>query len=113
MILTKKWYLEMAPMAPSHHLAICKTKILVHYELKYGQMMAILGHLWLTEAGVQPSPCFSYFLARTIFVLESLREAENPGQDAFFGIYALFCQIFGDLCFSLSNFVATVVTRFC
>ena len=34
MILTKKWYLEMAPMAPSHHLAICKTKILVHYEFK-------------------------------------------------------------------------------
>ena len=28
-----KWYLEMAPMAPSH-LAICKTKILVYYEFK-------------------------------------------------------------------------------
>ena len=28
-----KWYLEMASMAPSH-LAICKTKILVHYEFK-------------------------------------------------------------------------------
>ena len=47
------------------HLAICKTKILVHYEFKvhivvgraknlqkqanYEQMMAILGHLWQTE----------------------------------------------------------------
>ena len=34
--------------------------------------------------GLQPSPCFSNFLARTTFVLESLREAKNPGQDAFF-----------------------------
>ena len=72
-------------------------------------------------AGVVPSPCFSNFLARTTFVLESLREAKNPGQDAFFwdlrtcdlrtfllifwgfmhffvdflGIYALFCRLFG------------------
>ena len=36
-------------------------------------------------AGVVPSPCFSYFLARTTFVLESLPEAKNPGQDAIFG----------------------------
>ena len=46
---------------------------------------------------MEPSPCFSYFLARTTFVLESLREAKNPGQDAFFG----------DLRTFLSNFVAT------
>ena len=32
-----------------------------------------------------PSPCFSHFLARTTFVLESLPEAKNPGQDAIFG----------------------------
>ena len=35
--------------------------------------------------GVLPSPCFPNFLARTTFVLESLLEAKNPGQDAFFG----------------------------
>ena len=35
-------------------------------------------------AGVLPSPCFSNFLARTTFVLESLPEAKNPGQDANF-----------------------------
>ena len=46
---------------------------------------------------MEPSPCFSNFLARTTFVLESLREAKNPGQDAFFG----------DLRTFLSNFVAT------
>ena len=34
---------------------------------------------------VVPSPCFSNFLARTTFVLESLPEAKNPGQDAIFG----------------------------
>ena len=65
---------------------------------------------------MEPSPCFSNFLARTTFVLESLREAKNPGQDAFFGdlrtflsnfwgfvhffvdfleIYALFVDFFG------------------
>ena len=37
------------------------------------------------DPGVEPSPCFSNFLARTTFVLESLPEAKNPGQDAFFG----------------------------
>ena len=36
------------------------------------------------EAGLLPSPCFYNFLARTTFVLESLPEAKNPGQDAFF-----------------------------
>ena len=35
-------------------------------------------------SGVEPSPCFSIFLARTTFVLESLPEAKNPGQDAIF-----------------------------
>jgi len=35
-------------------------------------------------AGLLPSPCFYNFLARTTFVLESLPEAKNPGQDAFF-----------------------------
>ena len=38
----------------------------------------------VAQPGVEPSPCFSNFLARTTFVLESLREAKNPGQDAFF-----------------------------
>ena len=38
------------------------------------------------RSGVEPSPCFSNFLARTNFVLESLPEAKNPGQDAFWGI---------------------------
>ena len=37
------------------------------------------------NAGVPPSPCFPIFLARTTFVLESLPEAKNPGQDAFLG----------------------------
>ena len=46
-----------------------------------------------TLSGVPPSPCFSNFLARTTFVLESLPEAKNPGQDA----------IFGDFVFSSSN----------
>ena len=39
-----------------------------------------------TNPGVEPSPCFSNFLARTTFVLESLPEVKNPGQDAFWGI---------------------------
>ena len=43
-----------------------------------------------SKSGVEPSPCFSNFLARTTFVLESLLEAKNPGQDAFFlGILSL------------------------
>ncbi len=37
------------------------------------------------HSGVPPSPCFPIFLARTTFVLESLPEAKNPGQDAFLG----------------------------
>ena len=40
-------------------------------------------------AGVPPSPCFPIFLARTTFVLESLLEAKNPGQDAFLGGFCL------------------------
>ena len=43
--------------------------------------------------GVPPSPCFSKILARTTFVLVSLPEAKNPGQDA----------IFGDFVFESSN----------
>ena len=43
----------------------------------------------LGEIGLEPSPCFSNFLARTTFVLESLLEAKNPGQDAFLGILSL------------------------
>ena len=39
--------------------------------------------------GVLPSPCFPNFLARTTFVLESLPEARNPGQDAFLEILSL------------------------
>ena len=38
---------------------------------------------------MEPSPCFSNFLARTTFVLESLPKAKNPGQDAFWGIWSL------------------------
>ena len=49
-----------------------------------------LGRLWrlygIVVPGVEPSPCFSNFLARTTFVLVSLPEAKNPGQDAFLGI---------------------------
>ena len=41
--------------------------------------------LELIRAGLLPSPCFYNFLARTTFVLESLPEAKNPGQDAFWG----------------------------
>ena len=40
-------------------------------------------------SGLLPSPCFYNFLARTTFVLESLPEAKNPGQDAFLGILSL------------------------
>ena len=45
------------------------------------------GHFWSWRAitGLLPSPCFYNFLARTTFVLESLPEAKNPGQDAFLG----------------------------
>ena len=39
--------------------------------------------------GVLPSPCFPNFLARTTFVLKSLPEAKNPGQDAFFVDFVL------------------------
>ena len=39
----------------------------------------------IARSGVPPSPCFPIFLARTTFVLESLPEAKNPGQDAFLG----------------------------
>ena len=35
--------------------------------------------------GVELSPCFSNFLARTTFVLVSLSEVKIPGQDAIFG----------------------------
>ena len=35
--------------------------------------------------GVEPSPCFPNFLARTTFVLVSLSEVKIPGQDAIFG----------------------------
>ena len=38
-----------------------------------------------TGSGVLPRPCFPKILARTTFVLESLPEAKNPGQDAIFG----------------------------
>ena len=41
------------------------------------------------HSGLLPSPCFYNFLARTTFVLESLLEAKNPGQDAFFGGFCL------------------------
>ena len=46
-----------------------------------------------TRPGVLPSPCFPNFLARTTFVLESLPEVKNPGEDA----------IFGDFLFNSSN----------
>ena len=46
-------------------------------------------------------PCFSKFLARTTFVLESLPEAKNLGQDI----------ILGDLCTLLSNFVIFTFCR--
>ena len=45
------------------------------------------------HSGLEPSPCFSNFLARTTFVLESLLEAKNPGQDAFLGILSLALEI--------------------
>ena len=44
---------------------------------------------WGPCPGVLPSPCFPNFLARTTFVLESLPEAKNPGQDAFFWEFCL------------------------
>ena len=47
----------------------------------------------MLKTGVPPSPCISNFLARTTFVLESLPEAKNPGQDA----------IIGDFVFESSN----------
>ena len=53
----------------------------------------MLGLIVNSRAGVEPIPCFSIFLARTTFVLESLPEAKNPGQDA----------IFEDFVFNSSN----------
>ena len=47
------------------------------------------GKMGSTWTGVEPSPCFSIFLARTTFVLESLPEAKNPGQDAIFEDFVL------------------------
>ena len=44
--------------------------------------MVSLGVFDASTPGVPPSPCFPIFLARTTFVLESLPEAKNPGQDA-------------------------------
>ena len=38
----------------------------------------------ILKPGVPPSPCFSKILTRTTFVLVSLPEAKNPGQDAIF-----------------------------
>ena len=37
------------------------------------------------DSGMLLFPCFSKFLARTTFVLESLSEAKNLGQDAILG----------------------------
>ena len=68
-------------------------------------------------AGVQLRPFFSKILAWTTFVHFSNPGAKNPSLDEFLGIYALFCQIFGefihfcrifgDLRTFLSNFVRT------
>ena len=55
--------------------------------------------------GVEPSPCFPNFLARTTFVLESLPEANNPGQDAFLGILSLTVVILDIKAYSLSQIV--------
>ena len=52
--------------------------------------------------GVEPSPCFSNFLARTTFILVSLPEAKNPGQDAFLGILSLTVVILDIKAYSLS-----------
>ena len=55
---------------------------------------AIWPLIFLTgETGVLPSPCFPNFLARTTFVLESLPEAKNPGQDAVFGDFVVILEI--------------------
>ena len=56
-------------------------------------------------SGVLPSPCFPNFLARTTFVLESLSEAKNPGQDAFWGILSLTVVILDIKAYSLSQIV--------
>ena len=48
-------------------------------------MFAYSSFILESRSGVPPSPCFPIFLARTTFVLESLPEAKNPGQDAFLG----------------------------
>ena len=45
-----------------------------------------------TVTGVVLGPCFSKILARTTFVLVSLLEAKNPGQDAIFGTFCLWKQ---------------------
>ena len=49
--------------------------------------------IYKPKPGLLPDPCFSKILARTTFVLVSLPEAKNPGQDA----------IFGDFVFESSN----------
>ena len=49
-------------------------------------------------AGMLLCPCFSKFLARTTFVLESLPEAKNLSQDIILGdlctLFVKFCDTF-------------------
>ena len=45
-----------------------------------------MGSMW---TGVEPSPCFSIFLARTTFVLESLPEAKILARMLFLRILSL------------------------
>ena len=50
---------------------------------------AVLFRSAVLQSGVELGPCFSKILARTTFVLVSLPEAENPGQDAIYGDFAV------------------------
>ena len=84
-------------LAHLHLWPLCGNKIwkvtLIHSSWDNSQANTrVRGHTRLGP-GVEPSPCFSIFLARTTFVLESLPEAKNPGQDA----------IFEDFVFNSSN----------
>ena len=66
----------------------------LHFLLFLWMMLFLFeSELWHFTPGVVLGPCFYKILARTTFVLVSLPEAKNPGQDA----------IFGDFVFERSN----------
>ena len=73
--------LTIVSLDPSREIRV-KVKKTMSLGILINRFSEIIG---VSAPGVPPSPCFPIFLARTTFVLESLPEAKNPGQDAFLG----------------------------